>query len=104
MDDKKPRVTWEEIEPHINNINAQIKTISEHLSNINQSFKQLHEVALRKYECEYYSLRARPNSCFFCDHCTDIFFDQDGPYAFVCDEEQNVELGLSGMCSLFIET
>ena len=104
MDDAKLDTGQKDIESCINDISAQMKTISEHFSSISQSFKQLHEVALRKYECEYYSLRARPNSCFFCDHCTDIFFDQYGPYAFICDEEQNVELGLSGVCSLFIET
>lgn len=60
---------------------------------------------------------ARSNSCFFCKHCTDIFWDYtNGPYMFFCDEmksgikedeceynDQLIENGLSGNCELFKE-
>lgn len=58
---------------------------------------------LREYKCEYYSLRAHAKSCFFCDHCTDIFFDSDGPYMFLCDIAGDVHSGLSGTCEGFYE-
>ena len=38
------------------------------------------------YECEYYMCEAATHGCFFCKHCTDIFYDYTvGPYALVCD-------------------
>ena len=38
------------------------------------------------YECEYYMAEAPTHGCFFCVHCTDIFYDYTaGPYALVCD-------------------
>ena len=58
----------------------------------------------RKYECEYYSVMARPTSCFFCDHCTDIWFDYtNGPYMFYCDIDKNTAEGIAGKCKSFIE-
>ena len=39
----------------------------------------------RIFKCEYYEVKAHKNSCFFCEHCTDIFFDYtNGPYMFFC--------------------
>lgn len=59
---------------------------------------------LRTYECEHYSLSAPERSCFFRQHCTDIWFDYtNGPYMFWCDLEANVESGLKGECARFEE-
>ena len=62
------------------------------------------DTVMRKYECEYYSLSAPATSCFFCDHCTDIFFDfSHGPYMFFCELDEDVDVGLSGKCKTFKE-
>lgn len=45
-------------------------------------------------------------SCFFCKHCTDIFYDYThGPYMFYCelgldgiDEPNYIELAFQGKC------
>ena len=58
---------------------------------------------LREYKCEYYRLRAHPKSCFFCNHCTDIFFDSKGPYMFFCDVDSDIDIGLQGVCQKFYE-
>ena len=47
MDDKKSSVMWEDIERHIDNINTQIKMISENLANINKSLERLEVVMHR---------------------------------------------------------
>lgn len=58
----------------------------------------------REYKCEYYSLKAHPRSCFFCDNCTDIFFDYtNGPYMFMCVKQADTGAGLLGKCNQFIE-
>ena len=54
---------------------------------------------------------AHPRSCFFCDYCTDIWYDfGEGPYMFDCikqaeDEENDVRIirGLKGECPDFVE-
>lgn len=28
---------------------------------------------------------APARSCFFCEHCTDVFFDHGGPYMLCCE-------------------
>ena len=49
-------------------------------------------------------LWARPNSCFFCDHCTDIFIDLDGsPYMWFCEKENEIDVGMLGKCEDFRE-
>lgn len=59
---------------------------------------------MRIYDCEHYIAYVPETSCFFCDHCTDILFDYThGPYAFVCDIDKDVEIGLSGKCDSHIE-
>lgn len=59
---------------------------------------------LREYECEYYKLAAHPRSCFFCQHCIDIFFDYtNGPYMFICDADTDTLVGLNGECKYFAE-
>jgi len=58
----------------------------------------------RTYSCEYYTVKAYPMSCFFCRHCTDIFFDYThGPYMFMCELDLDVDLGLQGKCDGFEE-
>ena len=59
---------------------------------------------MKEYKCEYYSVQAAENSCFFCQHCTDIFFDYaNGPYMFICDEDADTTKGYDGQCKLFKE-
>ncbi len=59
---------------------------------------------MKEYKCEYYSVMAPERSCFFCQHCTDIFFDYtNGPYMFLCSEGVNTSNGLKGKCNLFKE-
>ena len=69
----------------------------------------------RRYQGTGYSVMARPNSCFFCQHLTDIFYDGHGPYAFICeklysmspedesDDENIITLGMLGKCPDFID-
>lgn len=41
---------------------------------------------VKRYECDEYIVYAYPETCFFCEHCTDIFFDYtNGPYWLICD-------------------
>lgn len=75
------------------------------------------EERTRKYVCEYYSVMAHPRSCFFCEHCTYIWYDYTvGPYMFDCDSDNveldehgarqvgdKVRLGLQGKCNDFID-
>lgn len=58
----------------------------------------------REYKCEYYSIKAHPRSCFFCDNCLDILFDYtNGPYMFICTKQVATRTGLLGKCDQFIE-
>lgn len=59
----------------------------------------------RQYECDEYKCNAHPRSCFFCDHCTDITYDDThGPYMFDCNVNGNtLDEGLPGTCESFIE-
>jgi hypothetical protein len=52
------------------------------------------------------------NSCVFCDHCTDIYYDySNGPYMFVCeldegkgmDDDSHTGKGAIGECEWFVE-
>lgn len=65
------------------------------------------EERTREYQCEYYKVKARPNSCFFCDNCTDIFFDykngNPAPYMWLCDKGNDTEVGMMGKCQDFNE-
>lgn len=63
---------------------------------------------IRIYDGEFYEVKAHCKSCFFCDHCKDIFWDySNGPYLFLCDEKfgENdvIRKGLSGNCNSFKE-
>lgn len=56
----------------------------------------------KTYEIGPFSVVADSNSCFFCDHCTDIYYDyENGPYMFICAECQETDKGLSGSCEMF---
>ena len=61
----------------------------------------------RKFQCEYYTVYARPNSCFFCDNCNDIFYDYENgyasPYMWLCDKGNDTEVGMMGKCQDFYE-
>lgn len=58
----------------------------------------------RKYEFENGKIYcAKENSCLFCRHCTDIFYDHNGPYLLVCELELSCEAGMSGNCKRFEE-
>ena len=61
----------------------------------------------RKFQCEYYTVYARPNSCFFCDNCHDIFYDYINgyayPYMWLCDKGNDTEVGMMGKCQDFYE-
>ena len=60
-----------------------------------------------------FRILALPNTCYFCEYCTDIWWDySNGPYMFYCEMEHdengeivNEELvakkGLYGKCELF---
>ena len=46
----------------------------------------------KQYECEYYKVIAHQNSCFFCEYCTDIWWDYtNGPYMCLCTNEIDVK-------------
>lgn len=39
---------------------------------------------LRRYNHGNIDVEYPENSCLFCEHCSDIFYDWDGPYAYGC--------------------
>lgn len=49
------------------------------------------------------TLYADPRSCFFCDHLTDIWYDSEGPYMFLCELDNEIETGMYGNCEDFTE-
>ncbi len=49
-------------------------------------FKNKPKFETKIYECEAFTCEAPIHSCFFCEHCSDIFYDfTNGSYALVCD-------------------
>lgn len=69
--------------------------------------KNLKEEDARVYEPSDapYRVITKKNTCFFCDHLTDIFWDySNGPYMFVCDIDEEINDGLAGNCVKFEET
>lgn len=47
---------------------------------------------------------APENSCLFCNHCTDIFWDYThGIYMTYCDNEKDIKIGAKGECKYFEE-
>lgn len=49
-------------------------------------------------------ITAHKNSCFFCENCTDIFYDYtNGAYAFCCEYEKDTCKGVRGRCESFVE-
>lgn len=59
----------------------------------------------KKWECQNgRTYCAKENSCLFCAHCTDIFWDYtNGPYMFICERDQDIENGFEGKCKYFME-
>lgn len=49
------------------------------------------------------ALLCRPNCCLFCDNCTDIYYDDRGPYSIICSKEGDFETGMHGKCLMFME-
>lgn len=74
------------------------------------AFKKNCPEGMRVYECEYYAVYAHTRSCFFCKHCSDMWFDyQNGPYMYICSyptkadmEDHSIE-GMKGKCNNFEE-
>lgn len=65
--------------------------------------KPAHELT-RIFHGPGYTVKARPQSCFFCDHLTDIIYDYtNGPYGFACDLDGDIETGMRGLCRNFSE-
>ena len=47
---------------------------------------------------------AKENSCIFCAHCTDIFWDYtNGPYMFICDADRTLKTDLKENASILKE-
>ena len=58
----------------------------------------------RKWECENGSVYGMPyNHCVFCNHCTDIYYDSDGPYMFSCNINKEIELAETECKCAFFE-
>lgn len=56
------------------------------------------------YECKWYKILTPTDSCYFCEHLTDIWWDYtNGPYMFACDIVGDVGEGLKGNCGQFKE-
>ena len=47
--------------------------------------------------------KCHPRSCVFCDNCTDIWYDNNGPYMIFCDKGLLQETGFEGKCEYFTE-
>lgn len=41
---------------------------------------------------------SKENSCIFCKHCTDIFYDSKGIYAIFCAKHLETVEGMKGDC------
>ena len=39
----------------------------------------------------------------FCDNCTDIWYDWNGPYMIMCNKDLPTDVGFKGQCKEFIE-
>ena len=47
--------------------------------------------------------RCHPKNCVFCDNCTDIWYDSNGPYVIECTKNLSQATGLKGQCKYFKE-
>lgn len=57
---------------------------------------------MKVFKGECYKVKAHKHSCFFCSHCTDIFYDYThGPYLLICDINSTIENALKGQCDKF---
>ena len=59
----------------------------------------------RPYKIGPFVITVPVRSCYFCKHCTDIFWDYytKGPYTLFCEEELDIANGMRGTCSRFDE-
>ena len=59
----------------------------------------------RKFYCANgKTYMGKEKCCLFCDHCTDIFYDYtNGPYMWLCNIQQDTEIGVQGLCKHFEE-
>ena len=49
--------------------------------------RNIQEGSEKTYECEYYKVTAHKHSCFFCEYCTDVWWDYThGPYMWHCEK------------------
>lgn len=46
---------------------------------------------------------APANSCLFCKHCTDVFYDWHGIYLTICDINADCVQGSKGECDKYAE-
>ena len=47
-------------------------------------------------------IKAPANSCLFCIHCTDVFWDYThGPYLTICEKDLDFVTGAKGECKCF---
>lgn len=44
-----------------------------------------------------------PQSCVFCDNCTDIWYDSNGPYMVSCNKGFCEDAGIRVRCEHFVE-
>ena len=66
--------------------------------------KGIKEEDAKWYKCEWYEVLTHKRSCFFCKHCTSIFWDYtNGPYWFFCDKDLDTTVGFKGECREFEE-
>lgn len=56
---------------------------------------------LRPYRCGFIEVVAPANSCLFCEHCTDVYYDSGGIYMILCDTDRDVSNGALGLCQWF---
>lgn len=104
---KLPKITAESVEDLIKSLEESAASIKEENSlNEEKAMKK----GLKRFDGEGYTIYAYPKSCFFCKHCTDIFYDfTNGPYSFSCDLDSieyipdRERIGLSGKCIDFKE-
>ena len=59
---------------------------------------------MKEYRCGFITVEALENSCLFCTHCTDVFYDSKGIYMLFCDVStsddmsEDIKNGIAGNC------
>jgi hypothetical protein len=97
----------ENLDKHIAEMEAKFKEYAEKGEPLPKPyFKAKRKSWTKVYECDYYKCDAHPRGCFFCKHCTDVWFDYtNGPYMFFCEkhdgENDPTPQGIRGKCKMF---